>query len=73
MAIRFPEGDVRPFGRDTMGVQGIRLCRGDEVVSMISAHENICLVTVTENGLSKRTSLDDFRRQKQGGKGPDCP
>lgn len=68
-AIRFHEDDVRSTGRATMGVRGIRLDPGDEVVSMIAAHENILIVTVTEHGLGKRTALYEFRKQRRGGKG----
>lgn len=68
-AIRFREADVRPTGRATMGVRGVRLAPGDQVVSLISGGENMLVVTVTANGLGKRTYMEDFRLQKRGGKG----
>ncbi len=67
--IRFSEDQVRSTGRSTRGVRGIRLGRGDEIVSMITFHEDILIATVTEKGLGKRTRLSSFRRQSRGGKG----
>jgi DNA gyrase subunit A len=55
MAIRFPEGDARPMGRDTSGVRGIKLGSGDRVVGMVVADPNATLLTVCGNGYGKRT------------------
>lgn len=55
MAIRFSEADARPMGRATMGVKGINLAAGDEVVGMVVADPDGQLLTVSENGYGKRT------------------
>jgi len=68
MSIRFPEEDVRPTGRGAMGIRGIRLYEGDEVVSMEALSEG-AILTVTENGYGKRTATGEYRRQTRGGKG----
>ena len=55
MAIRFPESDARPMGRDTSGVRGIKLGSGDRLVGMVVADSDATLLTVCENGHGKRT------------------
>ena len=55
MAIRFPESDARPMGRDTSGVRGIKLGAGDHLVGMVVADPAATLLTVCENGYGKRT------------------
>ena len=55
MAIRFRESDARPMGRNTSGVKGIRLTKGDRVVGMVVADPEATLLTVCENGYGKRT------------------
>jgi len=55
MAIRFPESDARPMGRDTSGVRGIKLGAGDRVVGMVVADADATLLTVCEHGYGKRT------------------
>ena len=55
MAIRFPESDARPMGRDTSGVRGIKLGAGDRLVGMVVADPSATLLTVCENGYGKRT------------------
>jgi len=55
MAIRFPESDARPMGRDTSGVRGIKLGSGDQLVGMVVADPDATLLTVCENGYGKRT------------------
>lgn len=69
-SIRFIEEDVRATGRDTMGVKGINLKAGDEVIVMdvIRKNENLVL-TVSEKGFGKTTSLTNFPVQKRGGQG----
>ncbi|MBP7777520.1 MAG: DNA gyrase subunit A [Acidobacteria bacterium] len=69
MAIRFPEGDVRPMGRTAYGVRGITLREGDEVVAMEVVKPGGTLLTVTELGYGKRTPLDEYRVQSRGGLG----
>ena len=59
-AARFHETEVRPMGRDTMGVTGIRLRSGDEVIGMEVVDPVKELLVVTEQGYGKRTPLSDF-------------
>ncbi|MCL1904956.1 MAG: DNA gyrase subunit A, partial [Methanomassiliicoccaceae archaeon] len=68
-ACRFNESDVRPTGRDTMGVKGVTLNSGDSVVAMASVRPEDMLLTVTENGYGKISSVDDYRKTRRGGKG----
>ncbi len=68
-AIRFHERDVRPMGRQTAGVIGVQVDRGDEVVGMVVVEKAATLLTVTENGFGKRSSLDDYAVKHRGGKG----
>jgi DNA gyrase subunit A len=67
-AIRFKESDVRPMGRGAAGVRGIRLPEGHEVIGLEIVDEGL-LLTATENGYGKRTSVDDFPVQGRGGQG----
>ena len=69
-AIRFSERKARPMGRDTGGVKGMGLRKGDEVISadVIGVNEGDLLV-VTENGYGKRTKLADYPRKGRGGLG----
>ena len=69
MSIRFREKDVRPMGRTSQGVMGIRLDAGDEVVSMIRIYPDTTLLAVTRNGFGKRTELEEYKTQTRGGKG----
>jgi DNA gyrase subunit A len=69
MAIRFPEGDVRPMGRTAYGVRGIQLREGDEVVAMEVVKPGGTLLTVTQKGYAKRTDLEEYRVQSRGGLG----
>ncbi|MBN1296590.1 DNA gyrase subunit A [bacterium] len=69
MSIRFDENDARSMGRVTRGVIGIRLEEGDHVVGMEVLKEGAIILTVTQNGFGKRTSIDEYRIQKRGGKG----
>ena len=67
--IRFAEQDVRPMGREAQGVRSIKLEGDDYVVDMAVAREDLEVLTVSENGFGKRSSLDDYRLQTRGGKG----
>ncbi len=67
-AIRFDETDVRPMGRQTRGVIGIRLRPEQQVVAMLVAGEGDVLLA-TENGFGKRTALDEFPVYNRGGQG----
>ena len=71
MCITFDEKDVRPIGRVSQGVIGIRLDEEDVVIGMESviAGSNATLLAITENGFGKRTELDEYRVQVRGGKG----
>ncbi len=69
-SIRFHENDIRTVGRTAMGVIGIRLAKGDEVVEMAVIDEDrACILTVSENGYGKRTSVSEYRLQGRGGSG----
>jgi DNA gyrase subunit A len=68
-AVRFDHEDVRPAGRDTMGVRGITLNKGDRAVSMAVVRPGDKLLTVTENGYGKISQVDDYRLTNRGGKG----
>ena len=72
MCIRFKETDVRATGRTSMGVIGMNLGDGDEIVGMQLDHQGDSLLIVSENGMGKRTYLDEFTVQKRGGKGVKC-
>ena len=72
MCIRFRETDVRATGRMSMGVIGMTLTDGDEVVGMQLDHQGKTLLIVSENGMGKRTSLNEFTLQHRGGKGVKC-
>ena len=70
-AIRFNEGKVRPIGRVGMGVRGIELDEGDEVIGMICIEPDSKqdVLVLSENGYGKRTDLDEYRVTNRGGKG----
>lgn len=72
MCIRFKETDVRPTGRSSMGVIGMNLSDRDEIVGMQLDHQGDSLLIVSENGMGKRTYLNEFTVQKRGGKGLKC-
>lgn len=70
--IRFSEQDVRPTGRTSMGVIGMTLDSDDEIIGMQLDTQGDSLLIASENGMGKRTSLDEFNRQYRGGKGVLC-
>ena len=70
--IRFHETDVRPTGRTSMGVIGMNLSYGDEIIGMQLNTQGTHLLLVSENGLGKRTKLSEFDPQRRGGKGVKC-
>ncbi len=70
--IRFNEKDVRTTGRTSMGVRGVNLSYGDEVVAMQLASQGDKLLIVSERGMGKRTAISEFSRQNRGGKGVKC-
>ena len=69
--IRFPEEKVRAVGRTSIGVRGIDLGEGDEVIGMIVVNdlENDTVLVVSEKGYGKRTAVEDYRITNRGGKG----
>jgi len=67
MAICFNENDVRPMGRDAMGVKGITLTGDDVVIGAQKAEDGKTLLTVTERGFGKRTELAEYLRTGPGG------
>ena len=70
--IRFKENDVRTTGRVSMGVRGLNLLDGDEVVGMQICTQGDYLLVVSENGMGKRTPMAEFTVQLRGGKGVKC-
>jgi len=74
-AVRFPEDDVRPMGRQATGVRGMRLAEGARVVCMLAAKGNgdadpsKSVLTATENGFGKRTPIAEYPRHGRGGQG----
>ncbi|MGI6072895.1 MAG: DNA gyrase subunit A [Lachnospiraceae bacterium] len=79
-AIRFAESEVRPTGRDSMGVTGMRLSNTsrqeaeaeDEVIAMIMDIQGEYILFATENGMGKRTKIEEFSNQHRGGMGVIC-
>ena len=69
MAIRFPETDMRPIGRNAMGVKSMDLTGDDEVVDMCPVFEDMKVLSITELGYGKLTDIDEYRVQSRGGKG----
>lgn len=67
--IRFAESDVKPLGRDTMGVKAIDLSSRDYLVDMIVYKEGHDILTITENGYGKRSDESDYKVQRRNGKG----
>ena len=67
-AIRFHESQIRMMGRTAAGVSGFNT-DGGEVVGLALTHEGDTLLSVSENGFGKRTSVEEFTRRSRGGKG----
>ena len=70
--IRFKETDVRTTGRTTMGVIGMNLADGDEIIAMQMASQGDSVMIVSEKGLGKCTLISEFSPQNRGGKGVKC-
>ena len=69
-SIRFSENDIRPSGRKTMGVKGIKLgSDSDKLVGMLVVKREGTVLVATENGMGKRTDVIQYRTQTRGGKG----
>ncbi len=71
-SIRFHETDVRVTGRVSMGVIGMNLDEGDEIIGMQMDSQGETMLVVSENGIGKRTEISEFPIQKRGGKGVLC-
>ena len=69
MTIRFEQKEARAMGRTAFGVKGITLEAGDIVVGAELAHPGATLLTITENGYGKRSTIEDYRLTHRGGKG----
>ncbi|MCI7478739.1 MAG: DNA gyrase subunit A [Selenomonadales bacterium] len=69
MAITFEETQVRSMGRSARGVRGIKLDDGDEIVGMDTIKSDGKVLTVSENGLGKRTPIEEYTVHNRGGKG----
>jgi DNA gyrase subunit A len=67
--IRFPETDVRPMGRVSRGVRGMRIADDEAIIALIIAEEEGAILTSTEFGYGKRTNLAEYRIQGRGGQG----
>ncbi|MBC7293397.1 MAG: DNA gyrase subunit A, partial [Thermoleophilia bacterium] len=68
-AIRFREYDVRPTGRNTMGVVGMRMPPGHHIIGMAVAEDDADIFCVTSGGYGKRTPVSSYPTQKRGGQG----
>lgn len=73
-AIRFSEKDVRPMGRNAAGVTGMRIKKGDEIISMdiirkAEDQKSLEVLVVTENGLGKKSKISDYKTQRRAGSG----
>ncbi len=73
-AIRFKVREIRPTGRKSAGVRGVKLIKGDGVVGMVVLNggikkKNFYILTATERGYAKRTHIDAYRTQSRAGKG----
>jgi DNA gyrase subunit A len=71
-AIRFNEQDVRPMGRTAAGVRGITVNGEDRVIGMVCidpSDPNASVLVISEKGMGKRTSIEDYRVQSRGGQG----
>ncbi len=74
LSIRFKSSQIRPTGRQSQGVRGVRLAKKDITLGMVLIKrslkkENFYLLTATENGFAKRTPIQEYRLQSRGGKG----
>jgi DNA gyrase subunit A len=69
-AVRFDENDVRPMGRGARGVRGMKLGKGQKVISLLVAEsDDVTILTATENGYGKRSPIDEYTRHGRGSQG----
>jgi DNA gyrase subunit A len=69
LSLRFHEEESRSMGRSSAGVRGIRPVEGDYVIGLGLVTEGCTLLVASENGIGKRTSFEEYRKQTRGGKG----
>ena len=69
MAVCFDENDVRPMGREAVGVRGIKLRQGDYVVGAARARKGCQVLSITEKGYGKRTGVEEYSIHNRGGLG----
>ncbi len=74
LSIKFKVKTIRPTGRQSRGVRGVRLSKGDVTLGMTMVRDTLkkkdfCLLTATEKGFAKRTFVEEYRLQSRGGKG----
>ena len=69
LSIRFNEENVRCMGRNSTGVRGINLTKGDRLIGLAIVESDHTLLVAGENGIGKRTAFDEYRVQSRGGKG----
>ena len=67
--IRFSESHVRPMGRTARGVRGIKLKKGEKLISLMLGDPSKTILCVSENGFGKKTNLEDFPSHNRGGQG----
>ena len=67
--IRFHESKVRPMGRTARGVRGMKLKKGESLISLMVADNTKTVLSFSENGYGKKTKLDDFPTHNRGGQG----
>ena len=72
MSIRFNASDILPRSRMAGGVRGVSLAPGDEVVNMMTEKQGSHILFISENGLGKLTSMEEFKVQHRGGSGVKC-
>ncbi|MGV9172710.1 MAG: DNA gyrase subunit A [Promethearchaeia archaeon] len=68
-AIRFDESELRELGRNTMGVKGVDLREGDEVIDAVLVTDDTVVLTLTKNGYGQRTIIKEYRKTARGAKG----
>ncbi|ACF12478.1 DNA gyrase, A subunit [Chloroherpeton thalassium ATCC 35110] len=69
-AVRFPEQNVRPMGRNSIGVKGASISGDEAIISMVSTPRNdATLLAITDNGYGKRSAIEDYRMTKRGANG----
>lgn len=68
-AVRFDEEELRELGRNSMGVKGVELREGDEVIDALLVSDDSIILTLTENGYGQRTPVKEYRKTGRGAKG----